>query len=193
MERSWGVRILRVKTVYRLFQMDCFVLCFSGLISSFVKAVFCDSGRSCVTKGDWIHCFTRETTFMTSFLLSGTTIPFWKGVYSKSSYQVSVHIKSFRENTPVQKGTKAILKELSPLKGYHFTVIEWEQRRIILGKRMALYQRCLLITKTCLFKYIENFTTKNWKFSDKNSDIFSYFSSKHRLWVLVRTASPRRF
>ena len=23
--------------------------------------------------------------------------------------------------------------------------------------------------KTRLFKYIENFTTKNWKFSDKNS------------------------
>ena len=23
-----------------------------------------------------------------------------------------------------------------------------------------------------IFKYIENFTTKNWKFSDKNSDIF---------------------
>ena len=23
-----------------------------------------------------------------------------------------------------------------------------------------------------LFKYIENFTAKNWKFSDKNSDIF---------------------
>ena len=29
-----------------------------------------------------------------------------------------------------------------------------------------------IITKTHLFKYIENFTTKNWKFSDKNSDIF---------------------
>ena len=28
------------------------------------------------------------------------------------------------------------------------------------------------ITKTRLFKYIENFTTKNWNFSDKNSDIF---------------------
>ena len=28
------------------------------------------------------------------------------------------------------------------------------------------------ITKTSLFKYAENFTTKNWKFSDKNSDIF---------------------
>ena len=30
----------------------------------------------------------------------------------------------------------------------------------------------LNITKTRLFKYIENFTTKNWKFSDENSDIF---------------------
>ena len=28
------------------------------------------------------------------------------------------------------------------------------------------------ITKTRLFKYIDNFTAKNWKFSDKNSDIF---------------------
>ena len=28
-------------------------------------------------------------------------------------------------------------------------------------------------TKTCLFKYILNFTTKNCKFSDKYSDIFS--------------------
>ena len=26
------------------------------------------------------------------------------------------------------------------------------------------------ITKTRLFKYIKNFITKNWKFSDKNSD-----------------------
>ena len=31
----------------------------------------------------------------------------------------------------------------------------------------------LVITKTRLFKYIENFTSKNWKFSDKkNFDIF---------------------
>ena len=26
--------------------------------------------------------------------------------------------------------------------------------------------------KTRLFKYVENFTTKNWTFLDKNSDIF---------------------
>ena len=50
-----------------------------------------------------------------------------------------------------------------------------------------------VITKTRLFKYIENFTTKKWKFSDEKFWYFSYFCSKHRLWVLVRTASSRRF
>ena len=32
----------------------------------------------------------------------------------------------------------------------------------------------LNITKTYLFKYIENFASRNWKFSDKKSDIFHY-------------------
>ena len=49
----------------------------------------------------------------------------------------------------------------------------------------------LIITKTRLFKYIEIFTSKNWKFSDKN--IFHISAQKHRLWVLVRTASMMRF
>ena len=34
------------------------------------------------------------------------------------------------------------------------------------------------ITKARLFKYIENFTTKNWQFSDKNSDIFHISAKK---------------
>ena len=34
------------------------------------------------------------------------------------------------------------------------------------------YQQDDFITKTRLFKYTENFTTKKWRFSDKNSDIF---------------------
>ena len=36
----------------------------------------------------------------------------------------------------------------------------------------------IYITKTCLFKYTENFTTKKWKFSDKKFWYFSYFCSK---------------
>ena len=34
------------------------------------------------------------------------------------------------------------------------------------------------ITKTSLFKYTENFTTKKWQFSDKNSDI-SHISAQN--------------
>ena len=54
-------------------------------------------------------------------------------------------------------------------------------------------QTLVIITKICLFKYIENFTTKEENFSEKKFWYFSYFCSKHRLWVLVRTASARRF
>ena len=41
--------------------------------------------------------------------------------------------------------------------------------------------------------YWKFFPTKEWKFSDKNFWYFSYFCSKHRLWVPVRTASTRQF
>ena len=34
-----------------------------------------------------------------------------------------------------------------------------------------------LITKTRLFKYTENFTTKKWKFSDKKIQIFFHISA----------------
>ena len=58
----------------------------------------------------------------------------------------------------------------------------------------TLLERSIYIAKTSLFKYTENFTTKKkWKFSDKNSGIFLISAQKHRLWVLVSTASPRRF
>ena len=38
-----------------------------------------------------------------------------------------------------------------------------------------------LITKTLLFKYIENFTTKKGKFLDKKSDIFHIFIPCHTI------------
>ena len=42
-----------------------------------------------------------------------------------------------------------------------------------LGEMLYVMRSVLVhITKTRLFKYIENFTTKKGKFSDKNADIF---------------------
>ena len=46
------------------------------------------------------------------------------------------------------------------------------------------------ITKTRLFKYIENFTSKIWKFSEKKLGYFSNFCSKHTLWYSLEP--PRR-
>ena len=68
-------------------------------------------------------------------------------------------------------------------------------RRLFMNRRNKTESAIFVsyITKTSLFKYIENFTSKNWKFSDKNLWYFSNFCSKHRLWVLIRTASARRF
>ena len=51
----------------------------------------------------------------------------------------------------------------------------------------------VVITKTRLLKYIENFTSKKLKLSDEKLWKFSYFYSKHILSVLVKTASAWRF
>ena len=63
--------------------------------------------------------------------------------------------------------------------GYTFKGNSWH-------RYICLTPHCrLLITKTRLSRYIlKNFTTKNWKFSDKNSDILD------RLWLLL--VPPRR-
>ena len=49
-----------------------------------------------------------------------------------------------------------------------FVMLSLGERRIQLMTELCL----IAITKTRLNKYIENFTMKNRKFSDKNSDIF---------------------
>ena len=48
----------------------------------------------------------------------------------------------------------------------------WGQRGFEGVQPNPILTQNFIITKNSLFKYIENFITKNWKFSDKNSDIF---------------------
>ena len=58
---------------------------------------------------------------------------------------------------------------------------------------VALRFFLLSLRKQAYSSILKILQPKNWKFSDKNSDIFLISAQKHRLWVLVRTASPRRF
>ena len=55
----------------------------------------------------------------------------------------------------------------TPIQNKHFT-----------RTYMKRHTMAEIITKTRLFKYLENFTTKNRKFSDKKSDIFFIFLLK---------------
>ena len=72
-----------------------------------------------------------------------------------------------------------------------------EKAHIILRIRIALSGPSqfgdITLRKHAYSNILKILLPKNWKFSDKNLRYFSYYCSKHILWVLVRTASPRRF
>ena len=55
-----------------------------------------------------------------------------------------------------------------------------------------IFKPCIFLRRILADNKVK-FTTKKWKFSDKKFLYFSYFCSKYRLWVLIRTASTRRF
>ena len=84
-----------------------------------------------------------------------------------------------------------------------FTVWKWGLRGSKLYRHAFMMMLIWSIDYTCkrlwsLRKHaysniLKILPSKKGKFSDKNSDIFSYFCSKHRLWVLVRTALTRWF
>ena len=71
---------------------------------------------------------------------------------------------------------------------WHF-LYQWKNKRIagIWGNVLVHYENKPIQI------YWKIYHQKKWKFSDKNFDIFHISAQKHRLWVLVRTASPRRF
>ena len=58
--------------------------------------------------------------------------------------------------------------------------------------QLTTYPVVFTLWKQAYSNITVNFTTKKWKFSDKDLKFF-IFCSKHRLWVLIRNASVRHF
>ena len=116
-------------------------------------------------------------------------IIFTLGNVKQSGQLASITTRNVPHKTKTKQNVKWISVQLINTTR-HLTFSEVLQN---LKKTKLPQSHRLSITKTRLLKYIENFTSKNWKFSDEKLWYFSYFCSKHRLWVLVRTASPRRF
>ena len=125
----------------------------------------------CCIWRDSIKLSLRFSWFCMFFVSKGN--PFWLLFYSRS--------------LPEAKKEEEICNKYwqKPTAQYTIAGYSWIQT-----KRNC--NRLTAISKASLFKFTETFTTKKWKFSDKNSDIF-HISAKNILWVLVRTASPRRF
>ena len=116
-----------------------------------------------------MYLIHRETTFLISCLLSCITNPFWKEVLYKRKKISPKGANSFLLEQTIWTVTKVYpslthcrLNELPH-------TICWKILIAFLGMSLAMW----FITKTRLFKYIENFTFQNWKFSDKK---FWYFS-----------------
>ena len=59
--------------------------------------------------------------------------------------------------------------------------------------KMAVSNEPYTLRKHAYSNILKILSPKKWKFSHKKFLYFTYFWSKHRLWVLVRTASTRRF
>ena len=69
-------------------------------------------------------------------------------------------------------------------------VVDFAMRRLIYA---VLPPGLKPLRKHTYSNILKIFPPKNEIFQIKKSDIFSYFCSNHRLWVLDRTASTRRF
>ena len=100
----------------------------------------------------------------------GRTIP-RKGIFShlrKAKLQISLHI--FWEHLCIQQNALLTLNMFTRIfRRRYFQILFIFFHKICFN----INANCLLhITKTRQFKYTENFTTKNWKFSDKNSNTF---------------------
>ena len=124
--------------------------------------------------------------------------PFWQGIYSRGKNLLSSRANSFHlmlthlpkglgkqtENHKSWLSWKNYQPQRSSLERYpetYCTPIESRPGRkliVRLNTPLPLFVRSWSIrhvTKTFLFKYTENFTTRKWKFSDKKILIFFIF------------------
>ena len=161
------------------------------------KLIWVFAGRTCIIVGNSVpglNCWYTElcATNQTLYILFAVC-------YKEANpEQLGAFIDDVEQEGRLTGDTKDLLEKLDEdpkeKEEKKSTVLIYDY----LGQKVGAWwdggwQFSTFITKTRLFKYIENITSKNWKFSDKKLWYFSHFCSNHRLWVLFRTASPRRF
>ena len=149
----------------------------------FVKENTCEAETKLFVndKSLWFYYLDRFKRWQKEPVPSSSNLDPWE----KQTQAIDIEIAAYAALTLIVRGAVSTI----------IPIVTWliNQRNAYGGFISTQVGYSVYITKTRLFKYIENFTSENWKFSDKNLWYFSYFCSKHRLWVPVRTASARRF
>ena len=64
---------------------------------------------------------------------------------------------------------------------------------IFLLKKVKVFASWITLRKHAYSNILKILSLKNENCQIKNSDIFHFSAQKHRLWVLIRTASVRQF
>ena len=100
----------------------------------------------------------------------GETFHDWHTALNASCNKVNHKPKTLRLET--KNTQKNVNQRLGFIKSHHIQQSSLPGCSSPLSSALAVFDFHSNITKTSLFKYIENFTTKKWKFSDKNFDIF---------------------
>ena len=119
-----------------------------------------------------------------------TNVYAWKNERSLCRFNVKEHTRMLKHGV-VSKLFICVEPNLNSGKNSCLKQIwrQWSQGQPAQDLRCSLAESRDTLRKHACFKCIENFTSQNWNFSDKKRWYFSNFSSKHKLWVLVRTAS----
>ena len=94
-----------------------------------------------------------------------------KALVTNKTYPRNIKVKSYMPHCCLrQTGNKKYGMKCGIFRT--FTILL--HNKVLLGQFQWVPTSHVFITKTSPFKYTENFTTKNWKFSDKNSEFFIF-------------------
>ena len=115
-----------------------------------------------------------------------------KEFFSPWDHSLSFQSRLFfsEKHTNVQKRKQEVTKVASLTNNDRNLPSVWVHFRFFFLQWRNLLFYVIYITKTCLFKYSESFTTKKWKFSDSHSDIFHMFAQNIDCWYSLDL--PRR-
>ena len=158
-------------------------ICLHGEIW-YLRAYFVDTSRICSYGSVTGNVHNNNNQYLRSHYFSWNESGWIRAFMYMQKANGEIAVMNFKSRNLFRRGAK--LFQLSILKMTASTdskIVQMPRKRHMHRAQLPMTpkrkrQTNHVIMKTRLFKYIENFTSKNWKFSDKKLWYFSHFCSK---------------